>query len=262
MITFLRKIRQNLLVDNRFSKYLLYAIGEIVLVVIGILIALQINNWNEQRIESKAIAVYLQNLKDNLEEDIAHFDMRIEDHVYRMYALQHLLEISGEAPMYMPEYLEVLPVSKARYPISSGNFNLDMERTFRHASSAWPNRINNFTIEELKSTGLFSKITSKELKTSINNYYDTFETQLGERQLGITQKFIDRWYDSLIKDGVHPMDLSNVPDPRSLVAQHPERVAQIKALIANSRWTSYAANNALNRAKELVKLIDRELNKQ
>lgn len=52
MIKFFRKIRQSLLSENRFSKYLLYAIGEIILVVIGILIALQINNWNEQRKEN------------------------------------------------------------------------------------------------------------------------------------------------------------------------------------------------------------------
>ena len=49
MITFYRKIRQNLLTENRFSKYLLYAIGEIILVVIGILIALQVNNLNDRR---------------------------------------------------------------------------------------------------------------------------------------------------------------------------------------------------------------------
>ena len=42
-----RKIRQRLLSENKFSKYLIYAIGEIILVVIGILIALGINNWNE-----------------------------------------------------------------------------------------------------------------------------------------------------------------------------------------------------------------------
>ena len=49
MIKFFRKIRQGMLAENKFSKYLLYAIGEIVLVVIGILIALQINNKNEER---------------------------------------------------------------------------------------------------------------------------------------------------------------------------------------------------------------------
>jgi len=49
MIKFFRKIRQNLLMENKTGKYLKYAIGEIVLVVIGILIALQINNWNDER---------------------------------------------------------------------------------------------------------------------------------------------------------------------------------------------------------------------
>ena len=49
MIKFFRHIRKNLLVENKTSKYFKYAIGEIILVVIGILIALQINNWNESR---------------------------------------------------------------------------------------------------------------------------------------------------------------------------------------------------------------------
>ena len=53
MIKFFRKIRQNLLLENKTAKYFKYAIGEIVLVVIGILIALQINNWNEWDKESK-----------------------------------------------------------------------------------------------------------------------------------------------------------------------------------------------------------------
>ncbi|MFT5762099.1 MAG: hypothetical protein ACI8WA_001223 [Polaribacter sp.] len=59
MIKFFRKIRQNLLMENKTGKYFKYAIGEIVLVVIGILIALQINNWNTERIqniESREIA--------------------------------------------------------------------------------------------------------------------------------------------------------------------------------------------------------------
>ena len=49
MIKFFRKIRQNLISEGKTGKYLKYAIGEIILVVIGILIALQINNWNEVR---------------------------------------------------------------------------------------------------------------------------------------------------------------------------------------------------------------------
>lgn len=53
MIKFLRKIRQKMLTENKLSKYLIYAISEIRLVVLGILIALAINNWNENNNDKK-----------------------------------------------------------------------------------------------------------------------------------------------------------------------------------------------------------------
>jgi predicted transcriptional regulator len=65
MIKFFRKIRQNLLAEGKTGKYLTYAIGEIVLVVIGILIALSINNWNENRKEKIQIGnIYARVVKD------------------------------------------------------------------------------------------------------------------------------------------------------------------------------------------------------
>ncbi len=66
MIKFFRRVRQRLLSENKFSKYLLYAIGEIVLVVIGILIALQINNWNESRKVNQAKTKTLQHIKKEI----------------------------------------------------------------------------------------------------------------------------------------------------------------------------------------------------
>ena len=69
MIKFFRHIRQRLVIENRFSKYLLYAIGEIILVVIGILIALQINNWNEERKQDAIEIGYLKRLVNDLEKD-------------------------------------------------------------------------------------------------------------------------------------------------------------------------------------------------
>ena len=62
MLRFFRQIRQRLLAENRFSKYLLYAVGEILLVVIGILIALQVNNWNEERKEAIQEERFLEGL--------------------------------------------------------------------------------------------------------------------------------------------------------------------------------------------------------
>jgi hypothetical protein len=69
MIRFFRLIRQKLLTENKFNKYLIYAIGEIVLVVIGILIALQINNWNQKRLLGIEEFTHLENLKMDLLED-------------------------------------------------------------------------------------------------------------------------------------------------------------------------------------------------
>ena len=61
MLTFFRRIRKGLLGEGATSKYLLYAIGEIALVVIGILIALQINNWNEYRKDKYCEIKYCEN---------------------------------------------------------------------------------------------------------------------------------------------------------------------------------------------------------
>ncbi len=66
MINFFRQIRQRLLADSKFSKYLLYAVGEILLVVIGILIALQINTWSEERKNRRLESNYLVNLRKEL----------------------------------------------------------------------------------------------------------------------------------------------------------------------------------------------------
>lgn len=67
MIKFFRHIRQKLLVESRFNKYLLYAVGEIILVVIGILLALQINNWNENRNDLRDESEILINLNQEFQ---------------------------------------------------------------------------------------------------------------------------------------------------------------------------------------------------
>ena len=70
MIKFFRKIRQRLLSENKFSKYLIYAIGEVFLVVIGILIALQINTWNENKLKTKKELFHLENILSSLQDDL------------------------------------------------------------------------------------------------------------------------------------------------------------------------------------------------
>ena len=69
-----RKIRFNLIGENKTGKYVKYAIGEIVLVVVGILIALQINNWNQTRKDNNALKEYLVKIKSHTLEDLQHLE--------------------------------------------------------------------------------------------------------------------------------------------------------------------------------------------
>jgi len=69
MLRYFRKIRKKLIEQNNVRKYLLYAIGEIMLVVIGILIALQVNNWNEERKTQRSETQFIENITSDLKRD-------------------------------------------------------------------------------------------------------------------------------------------------------------------------------------------------
>ncbi len=92
MIKFFRHIRKQLLTKNKFSKYILYAIGEIVLVVIGILIALQINNWNEKRIETERLNSILNIVKADLIKDTLNIIRPIKDYEDKKFILSKIIE--------------------------------------------------------------------------------------------------------------------------------------------------------------------------
>lgn len=106
MIKFFREIRRRLLSQNRFTRYLIYAIGEIILVVIGILIALQVNNWNiAKRIDEKEMSTLkelrssLEISKNNLEKLLVHnerwlsYNYKIKDYLSNKKAYDTTLDI-------------------------------------------------------------------------------------------------------------------------------------------------------------------------
>lgn len=143
MIKFFRHIRQRLLSESKFSKYLLYAIGEIVLVVIGILIALQINNWNDLRKKSALKHNYIESLKKDLAADLVYFDVQIEKDSIDFHTLQSFsARLSGASTSkdtlikiarfeFLP-YTDIkndLNMSTYNSLITSGNIDVFDERT-------------------------------------------------------------------------------------------------------------------------------------
>ncbi|WP_090295316.1 DUF6090 family protein [Flagellimonas zhangzhouensis] len=75
MIRFFRNIRKQLFTENKFSKYLLYALGEIILVVVGILIALQLNNWSQENKDRQREQLILKQLNSEFRNNKDLFDL-------------------------------------------------------------------------------------------------------------------------------------------------------------------------------------------
>lgn len=148
MLKFFRKIRQKLLSENKFSKYLIYAIGEIILVVIGILIALQINNWNEQRNTRDKELVYLNGIKNDLEMNIIELDEFISTRKEQVRAANEILDhFNGK-------------------PVDDWNaFNMNAVSIY-----TWQRffQIDN-TFQELINSGNLAIISNEEIKNGLLN---------------------------------------------------------------------------------------------
>jgi hypothetical protein len=95
MIKFFRKIRYDLMEQNKTGKYFKYAIGEIVLVVIGILIALSINNWNNKRIENIRAENFIEQMKLQVEGNILNVAEKLQKHQSHLNITENLISIIG-----------------------------------------------------------------------------------------------------------------------------------------------------------------------
>ena len=91
-----RNIRQKLAAENKVMAYLRYAVGEIVLVVIGILIALQVNNWNEQRKSNEKFNAVLEQIYTIIDQDVQKLsnNRRVISQQYNV--TDTLIELSGK----------------------------------------------------------------------------------------------------------------------------------------------------------------------
>lgn len=173
MIKFFRKIRQNLLSEGKFGNYLKYALGEIVLVVIGIMIAIQINNANQKRIDHETLQGYLKSIAHNLDSDLQKAEkinnIRLELFPRVGFATRRMAneyyqiraEVYGE--QFSPDY---------RYSVE----NLDF--VSRAINDTWNTRYltpNLSGFESLKSSGFLSQLQGSDLEKLIFDYYNQID---------------------------------------------------------------------------------------
>ena len=148
MIKFFRKIRQIFLLQGKSGKYFKYAIGEIILVVIGILIALSINNWNQNRLEKNRAYSYLNQVRSDLEADLKYIDKMLSLYTDNLMIFEEAKSSDFENDSVLNELSKVLTI------------NSD-PREFPRAYTS------------LVNSGAIELIDEKELIEKINLYYLT-----------------------------------------------------------------------------------------
>ncbi|MBT8205860.1 MAG: hypothetical protein KJO20_10835 [Eudoraea sp.] len=202
MIKFFRRIRQQLLTENQFSKYIFYAIGEIILVVIGILIALQINTWNQNRLDSKEETQLLEAIQVKMEYNRFQSETGYNRYHAVLKASTQLIKISTNqiTSNNQDEVDYYLHNLSKRFLVGNSN-----------KTSIYDEMIGSGQLNLLKSKALRSELTSlkanlellasyEDLQTSfVDNYLNPFLNKHADR-LPITIKGFEK--DTAIYDKI------------------------------------------------------------
>ncbi|TVZ60307.1 hypothetical protein NA63_2859 [Flavobacteriaceae bacterium MAR_2010_105] len=194
---------------GKTRKYLKYAIGEIILVVIGILIALQINNWNETRKAKVVEDNFFENVLLDLEKDEVKLDYYKEFHSKRI------------------DYLDTLLTYVRNPNISMGidKFGMYVEPLFYSAN---PTNYSN-TFESAKSMGAFNNFKEKELIKELSQYYSDFV--LIEQAFSSILRFVEAQFEPLmytLPEGYMTEDTGNLVINEEDVQAFYKKIASIK----------------------------------
>ncbi len=191
MIKFFRKIRQKMLAENKTSKYLLYAIGEIVLVVIGILIALMLNTQKELKTNKSQIEGIIKGISKNLENDMKSVDEEIKitkefDSLAKIILEKKLTASDYQGDVWSNQYIhltrrtmEIIRFEKKGYERLMGNIEII------------PIEYNPI-VEELQQVYGVEVPTTNEVETDIRAYLNEIEKKLKDNH---------DWYS--MTDSVH-----------------------------------------------------------
>jgi len=237
--------------DNKPLKYMRYAIGEIVLVVIGILIALQINTWNEGRKDRIVETDYLKRTHLELQKDTIYFRDRIQflknqvkiynSFIHNMYKIQETKEdytklISGNATENGPSWNSSMLI------------------------------INDLTFKEITNTGNFDIIRNREMKETILEYYKYYfscDAHISEMNDTGLAMFIEvyPWIAKYWPNGPFDQnemfskeDFEFINDPNSILFKRLETTAQFYSFKSNTSEQYF--QNLLIKANHLLELIE------
>jgi hypothetical protein len=228
MNRFFSKIRQNTIMENKTTKYVKYALGEIVLVVIGILIALSINNWNETRKTKKFEQEILFLIDQNLQRDSVLLSVELQKAAYANELTDGLLE----------------QLARKNYD-DSLNFWLGKIISFERFKS------QSSAFEVLKAKGI-ETISQKELQLALISYYDVGLFQVYQSLDDVEDSFNTDWVPLMKSDfsDFKWMDYGT-PVNSNIFFEKPSSLVLLKLYQDNREGTVRNIENALKKISEI-----------
>jgi len=231
-----------MLSENKFSKYLIYAFGEIILVVIGILIALQINNWNENRKNSIKEQQYLRNLKQEIEQDTSIINRNFLERYPKKIAVLNM----GKA-YYQGDYI----------PKDTLQFLNDLGYGNVFGNVIWS--FNRTTYQQITNAGDFGIIKNDSLRAAVLNYYN-FLSGVDESSDGKPTGYIDFTLSLAPFDQSNPDYISTFDKKLFMSKVKTEEFYRlINQELSLAHNTKDAALRVNRRAEQLISLINLHL---
>jgi hypothetical protein len=260
MIKFFQKTRQNLLKEGKTTRYFKYAIGEIVLVVIGILIALQINNVNESRIDKTRALSYLDRIVDNLETDKMNIKIR----------LKFWLQVSefGKTALNYSSKGEKVNISDWEVLLS-----------FFQASQLFEFITTKTTYDEITGAGELGLIQNIKIRSKIANYYtNSGNLALSERPIyrehirGVfpidIQYYIwescyesNNFSEQVLINCTSPISPQQTKDLLKKITSNETLIQELRFWVSTLKVALVIATNQLKETTVLIEIIKAELMK-
>jgi hypothetical protein len=223
--------------ENKTGKYFKYAIGEIVLVVIGILIALSINNWNEQRKTKISEISYIESIKIDLIGDTETINFIVENTKKRIAANELILE--------QLRSFDTITDSRPLYKLMRDNVGfIDL-------------KVQDHTIETLKNSGNIEIINSKPIRGALQTYYDTVEIIYIQQSImnkSTAESERAKFFNYLESEkGI--LNNTKVPFDDRAKANLPDAYAFLNHWVSNLKTYVNLLNNLNNRNLQLIESI-------
>ncbi|MCW5518162.1 DUF6090 family protein [Muriicola sp. Z0-33] len=224
MIKFFRKIRQNLLSEGKTGKYLKYAIGEILLVVFGILIALQINIWNEHRKNQNTLSGYLTFLMEDIENDKYQLVKLIQEREASLESTTKIINsYRSNIPISAPDFLHAFNYIVVEQKFDNNTNGFDKVQNSPLFDSEGFHRIRNLIRDYTKAIDQVKFVESKQ-----NTSSEIMESEL------LRNGFYDNTWEDF-REYYQP-DIFQSKSEKTNYLNEINNYNQIKAIFMRNEW--------------------------